>query len=184
MKNYSYLIQRILPGQEYYPTTIYNGLFKTLPTIFSIGTLDILKQQTIALFCSRKCPGDAILKAYDFARELREKETPVIGGFHTPVEKDMLEILLKGKGPIVICPARGLEGMRIPKAWSQGIEQGRIILVSMFDQRICRVTNESAHQRNILVASLATTHLFVQIAEGGSLDALSKELRSRQFTKM
>jgi len=47
------------------------------------------------------------LKAYDLARELREKKTPVISGFHTPVEKDMLEILLKGKGPNVICPARG-----------------------------------------------------------------------------
>ena len=40
--------------------------------------------------------------ANDLARELRDQETPVISGFHTPGEKDILEISLKGNGPVVI----------------------------------------------------------------------------------
>lgn len=64
---------------------------------------------------SRKCPAIVILKAYDLARDLRDRVAPIISSFHTPAEKDMLEVLLKGKGLIVVVyPVRGLEEMRIP----------------------------------------------------------------------
>ena len=101
---------------ETYPKDRLAAWFLTLPALHTLGNLNLLRLPLTALFCSRKCPGDAILKAYDMARDLREKETPVISGLHTPVERDMLKILLKGKGPIVACPARGLERMWIPKA--------------------------------------------------------------------
>lgn len=164
----------ISPEDETYPKERLAHWFPTLPALHALGNLDLLRLPLTALFCSRKCPGDAILKAYDRARDLREKGTPVIGGFHTPVEKDMLEILLKGKGPIVICPARGLEGMRIPKAWSSAIEQGRLLLVSIFDQRISRVTKESAHQRNLLVFALASDWVFIHIQPGGETEKLAE----------
>ena len=96
----------ISPEDEIYPKDRLATWFPNLPALHTLGNLDLLRLPLTALFCSRKCPGDAILKAYDLAQELREKEIPVIGGFHTPVEKDMLEILLRGKGPVVICPAR------------------------------------------------------------------------------
>lgn len=167
-------INFISPEDENYPQTRLATWFPILPALHTLGNLHLLRLPLTALFCSRKCPGDAILKAYDLARELREKETPVISGFHTPVEKDMLEILLKGKGPIVICPARGLEGMRIPKAWSSAIEQGRLLLVSIFDKRISRVTKESAHQRNLLVFALASERVFIHIQPGGETEKLAE----------
>ena len=139
----------ISPEDEIYPKDRLATWFPNLPALYALGNLNLLHLPVAALFCSRKCPGDAILKAYDVARELREKEVPVISGFHTPVEKDMLEILLKGKGPIVICLARGLEGMRMPKGWGQAIQQGWILLVSIFNQEIRRATVDTAHKRNL-----------------------------------
>ena len=79
----------------------------------------------------------------------------------------MLEILLNGKGRIVICPARGLEGMRMPKVWGQASQQGRLLLVSMFDQRFERVTKETAQGRNLLVAGLERERLLVHFEPGG-----------------
>jgi len=169
------------PSDPLYPSSKLLAWFSPLPNLITIGNLDILRLKHTALFCSRKCPGDAIVRAYDLSRELREKETPVISGFHTPVEKDMLEILFKGKGPIVICPARGLNGMRIPKPWIQAILQGRLLLLSIFDQHIHRATKETAHQRNLLVAALAKEYVFIHIEPGGETEKVANLISSRVF---
>ncbi|HEY9075032.1 MAG TPA: DNA-processing protein DprA [Anaerolineaceae bacterium] len=164
----------ISPEDENYPKDRLAAWFPALPALHTLGNLDLLRLPLTALFCSRKCPGDAILKAYDLARELREKEIPVIGGFHTPVEKDMLEILLKGKGPIVICPARGLEGMRMPKVWREGVDQERIIFLSIAPPQEKRITLGLAHQRNLLVAGLARERVFVHAEPGGETEKVSE----------
>ncbi len=89
-----------------------------------IGDPEILKRQWLGLFCSVKCPGDLILQTYDLARALRDAGVPVIGGFHTPIGKDCLDLLLRGKQPIVICPAREIGNMRLGKdlkTWGGGV---------------------------------------------------------------
>ena len=50
-----------------------------------------------SLFCSQSCPGEVILKAQDWANARRPVSAPVVGGFHTPVERDVLRILLRGQ---------------------------------------------------------------------------------------
>jgi predicted Rossmann fold nucleotide-binding protein DprA/Smf involved in DNA uptake len=164
----------ISPADEIYPKERLATWFPNLPSLYAFENLDLLRLPLTALFCSRKCPGDAILKAYDLARELRARGTPVIGGFHTPVEKDMLGILMKGKGPIIICPARGLERMRMSKAWSDATQRGRLLLISMFDPRIERAKKETAHQRNLLVAALANERVFIHVNPGGETDKIAK----------
>jgi len=95
-------------------------------SVMAVGNQGILQPKKLALFCSRKCPGNLILKAYDLARSLREEGTTVISGFHTPVEKECLRILLRGAQPIIICPARSIEGMRIPSEWKHDNRWGEI----------------------------------------------------------
>ncbi len=85
------------------------------PKFKSKGNLRLLEEQLTALFYSNRCPGDLILKTYDLARAMRDAETPVIGGFQTPMEKECLRLLLRGRQPVVICPARGIENMRVPR---------------------------------------------------------------------
>lgn len=168
------IIQQLTIENPDYPSDRLAGWFDPLPVLTALGNLELLRMPLTALFCSRKCPGDAILKAYDLACELREKKTPVIGGFHTPVEKDMLDILLKGEGPIVICPARGLEGMRISKSWNRALQQKRLLLLSMFDESINRVTKETAHKRNLMVACLVNERFFIHIYTGGETEKLAR----------
>ena len=85
-------------------------------TFWAIGNLDILTTNLLSVFCSIRCPGSIILKTYDCMRLLRDFGVAVVSGFHSPIEKDCLDILLKGTQPIVICPARGISRMRIPSA--------------------------------------------------------------------
>ncbi len=53
-----------------------------------------------------------LLPAYDLTLALRGPEQAVIGGFHTPLERECLEILLRGSAPITIYPARTFDPAR------------------------------------------------------------------------
>ncbi|OKH20196.1 hypothetical protein NIES593_19535 [Hydrococcus rivularis NIES-593] len=102
-------LQTIAPDHPAYPTALKTwGAFRTAPILNTIGNLEFLTQNTIALFCSKQCPGDLILKTYDLAQSLRDQAIPVMSGFHTPIEQDCLKILLSGTQPIIHCPARSL----------------------------------------------------------------------------
>jgi hypothetical protein len=51
-----------------YPSGLRKYLGNQTPEIImTMGNLSILKQKKLAFFCSVKCPGHLILKAYDLA---------------------------------------------------------------------------------------------------------------------
>ncbi len=81
-------------------------------TLVASGNIRLLANHRVALFCSARTPGDVILRAHDAARRLRDEGTTVVSGFHSPIEKECLRILLRGKHPIIVCPARAIETMR------------------------------------------------------------------------
>jgi len=94
-------IRSIHRSDTEYPGALEAGLGERAPeTIYSLGDVGILKHKMLGFFCSVKCPGSLIIKTYDLARELRDAGVPVISGFHSPVEKEALRILLRGKGKI------------------------------------------------------------------------------------
>jgi predicted Rossmann fold nucleotide-binding protein DprA/Smf involved in DNA uptake len=142
----------------------------------TVGDQALLKQPLLALFCSIKCPGELILKLFDFAKELRDKGAGVISGFHAPMDKECFDILLRGKGPIVWCPARSIETMRLKPAYEKAIEEGRLLIVSPFPAKRSRMSAERAEQRNRLVAVLAG-RVFVAYADpGGKTEMLCREV--------
>ena len=74
-----------------YPARLRERLGANAPGHLSaLGNLDLLAQPKTALFCSARCPGDAILRAYDQAAKWRDAGRCIISGFHSPVEKECL----------------------------------------------------------------------------------------------
>lgn len=139
------------------------------------GDPAILNGKLLGFFCSVRCPGDVILKTYDLARALRSAQSTLIGGFQSPMEKEFLDLVLRGTASVVVCPARGLDNMRIPKGWKRPLADGRLLLLSFFDDSIRRPTATIASQRNAYVACLAE-RLFIAHAErGGKTEAMCKD---------
>ncbi len=168
---------RVERGDGACPPSLTKFLGDDTPECISLlGNADLLQTDSLGLFCSVKCPGSVILKTYDLAKALRDAGVPVIGGFHTPMEKECLSLLLRGTQPIVICPARSLEGMRLAASLKDGIEAGHVLLVSMFGPRHRRATAELADQRNKLVAALASRVFVSHAAPGGKTEALCREI--------
>ena len=92
------------------------------------------------------------------------------------MEQECLTILLRGSQPIIVCPARSLQGMRVPAEYNQPLDQGRLLLLSAFDEKVDRVTLETASFRNRFVAAMADA-IFVAHAEpNGKTELFCREV--------
>src|SRR5262245_5296659 len=161
----------LTPTSPHFPPALRSGtLLAPCPQIWALGNLDILTMPLLGLFCATRCPGNVILRTYDLTMALREAGVPVISGFHTPMEKECLEVLLRGQQPVVLCPARSIERLRIPLSWRKPYDEGRLLVLSPFAAHQRRPTAALAEHRNRVVATL-TTHVFVAYAGPGSKTA-------------
>jgi len=134
-----------------------------------IGNIKLISSPMLAVFSSAKCPASLILKAHDYAKEIRDGKTGIISGFHAPAEKEILEVLLKGTCPIIVVLGRRLENARLPLIWRVEIEKGRMLIISPFKEYQAHVKKEMALKRNDLAAQIAGRVLVVYASEGGSL---------------
>ena len=165
---------QITPSDIHWPQQLSERLRASAPLrLWAIGRLEILATRKVGLFCSVRCPGDAILGAYDAARKLRDDGVTVISGFHSPVEKECLRILLRGKQAIIICLTRSLGRIRVPAEWRQALDSGRLLLLSSFEKPR-RPDKESARKRNELVAALSDEVFIIHAAPGGHVEELTR----------
>ncbi len=169
-------IIRIHKGQPGYPASLKKYLTDNAPeTITAIGNIDILQIRSLAIFSSKKCPGSLIIKTYDFMKKLRGSDITVISGFHSPMESECLNILLRGRQSVIICPARSIEGMRIKSEYKNPLEEGRLLFLSPFNEKQNRISSERADKRNQFVAAISD-ELLVPYAEPDSkTEALCKK---------
>jgi predicted Rossmann fold nucleotide-binding protein DprA/Smf involved in DNA uptake len=162
-------------GSPAYPRAL-ERLGPGAPTaLAACGSPTILACPLLALFCSVGVPGDLVLRACDLARLLRDAGRAVIGGFQSPLERECLDSLLRGASPVVVCPARGIEGMRVPASWRAPLEEGRLLVLSPFPPLRRRATAEWAEERNRMVAALAERVVILYATPGGRLHRLAVE---------
>ncbi len=173
-------VTHIHKGDSHYPSQLVVCLGDHSPaTLSCIGNVELLKSRPLAFFCSNKCPGNLIIKTYDFTQRLRDTSLPIISGFHSPVERECLSILLRGGNRIIICPARGVERMRLPQEYREPLGDGRLLVLSAFSDSIHRADKTLAAKRNSFVAALAE-QVFVAYGEPGSkTESLCKDVIKR-----
>ncbi len=165
------------PSAEAWPHPLTERLAATAPPMLHVvGPAELLTGRKVAIFCSARTPGAAILRAHDAARRMRDEGVTVISGFHSPIEKECLQILLRGMQPIIICPGRTIETMRIPATYRAAFDAGRILFLSPFTGQPRRVTKESALRRNEVVAALADEAYIGHLEQGGKTDAIVRKL--------
>ena len=170
-------IQRITQTDTNYPTGLAQYLKTETPeTIWARGNIGLLPGQNTTLngdlwafFCSSKCPGEIILKAHDLAQKFKEIGVPTISGYHSPVEQECLCVLLRGSQPILLCPARGIENMRLKSAWKDALTEKRLLILSIFGEHHRRSTAALANQRNAFVAALADKICIAHAAEDSKI---------------
>ncbi|MFZ5922435.1 MAG: DNA-processing protein DprA [Chloroflexota bacterium] len=158
-------IKSLSKDQPSYPITSQDW-FRELDCV---GNAELLNLPMLAIFSSAKCPASLILKAHDFAKEIRNGETGIISGFHAPAEKEVLEVLLKGTCPIIAVLGRRLEGARIPSMWKSEIDKGRMLVISPFNEYQAHVTKVMSLKSNDIAARIARRVIIIHASPEGSL---------------
>ena len=150
------------------------------PAVSVLGDLALLDGVLTGFFCSVRCPGDIILKTYDLAKALRGAEITLIGGFQSPMEREFLDVLTWGRVRVVICPARGLGNLRVPKNWRAPLTDGRLLILSFFDDNIHRPTAAIVARRNASIAAVCDRILVAYAQPDGKTEALCKQALTRR----
>lgn len=140
----------------------------------NLGNIDLLKLSKTAFLCSRKIPASIVLKCYDWAINQREQGNCIISGFQSQIEKDVLHYLLKGNQPIVLALARGLK-KKIEPEFVKPIEEGRLLIISPFNDEVKRITEQTAMVRNKMMIELAEKIVVGYVTKGGLLEEILKE---------
>ena len=175
-------IQCITQTDTNYPKRLKEYLKTETPEmIWARGNTDVLpgpntslNGELWALFCSNKCPGEIILKAHDLAQKFKEKGIPTIGGYHSPIERECLRVLLRGVQPILLCPARSIENMRLERKQKDALAKERLLILSIFESK--RSTAALASQRNAFVAALADKICIAHAAEDSKTLAFAQRV--------
>jgi predicted Rossmann fold nucleotide-binding protein DprA/Smf involved in DNA uptake len=168
-------IVTLSPGDEAYPARVLSFLSPPGPTLRFIGDPELLRRSSLGLVCSARLPGAILLETYDFAQRMPVGERTVAGGFHSPMERQCLDILLNRHVPVLICPGRRLLNRRIPSHWRVPVGEGRLAIVSSFEPRCRRVTRALAFERNRFVAAMADILLVPYAVPGGSAERIVRQ---------
>ena len=136
--------------------------------IAGLGSAQLLQGPLTAFFASRQCPGTAIRAATDWALQQARDSGTVIGGFHSPLERSVLRLLIEARSPVVVVLGRPVAAAALGPSWRSALQAGSLAVVSN-TARAQRLTEQMAAQRNELVARLADRIVFAYASPGGGL---------------
>ena len=123
----------------------------------------------VAFLSSRRISAVDVLKCYEWAEKIRDTETCVVSGFQSPLEKDVLKFLLRGRVSIILVLARSL-WKTIPEELRDSVGLGRLLIVSPVSAT--RASAATATARNRWILANCTSLVLGSLDPGGSLARL------------
>ena len=123
----------------------------------------------VAFLSSRRISAADVLKCYEWAEKIRDTETCVVSGFQSPLEKDVLKFLLRGRVSIILVLARSL-WKTIPEELRDPVGLGRLLIVSLVSAT--RASTATATACNRWILANCTSLVLGSLDPGGSLARL------------
>ena len=133
------------------------------------GNRDLLDRRLVAFFASRNSPPEALGLATRWAREIATTDKIVISGFHSPIERTVLDILLKEGCSVVMTLGRALY-RRIPAHLQVAYTKNRLLFISFRDN--VRPSLSNSQLRNWATADLAQEIIFAPFDPSSQLSTL------------
>jgi predicted Rossmann fold nucleotide-binding protein DprA/Smf involved in DNA uptake len=175
--------QEILRDDAGYPDSLLSRLGAEAPALLHVlGDGRALGCVQLGLVCSVQCPGGVIIRTLDAARELRDAGVVIAGGFHSPMERESLHFLLRGRQWVVLCLAVGMHGCRLRPDEQRAVDEGRLTIVSVLDDGTSSPTLQSASRRNEVVSALAEVLLVPYAVPRGKAESVARRALARRQT--
>ena len=141
-----------------------------------IGNKQILNNSLTAFLCSDKYSSKSVLLSYDWAVKMKNEKKCVISGFHSKLERDVLDILLKGNSPIIIALGRCIY-KNVPKKLVEHIRANRLLIISEFDDSIIFPNKVTDEARNRKIIEMSDEVVIGHVNKGGMLDNILKDIK-------
>ena len=132
-----------------------------------LGNPELLDRYLVAFFASRETPEDVAKRACQWAEMICQTDKVVISGFHSPLEKQVLQVLLEHKHPVILALGRSIY-KRIPKEYVQPLEEGRMLIVNV--SNAVRQGWWTSQHRNFAIANWADECVWAGVHRGSTLD--------------
>ena len=133
------------------------------------GNKELLDRYLVAFFASRTALPEALDLAKRWAHEIAQIDKIVISGFHSPIERAVLDILLSGGCSVVVALGRSLY-RKIPTHLQTAYDSNRVLFVSFRDHS--RPSFSNSQIRNWLTADLASEVVFAPFDNSSQLSSL------------
>lgn len=144
----------------------------------TLGNISLLVHKKIGYFASSKIASLSVLPTLDWAAEVSKREdVTIVSGFHSKMEREVLDFLLRGKCGIVCVLARSIY-KKIPDKFSEAYNSGRVLFIAPFKTSATRTSRHLCQQRNAYVASISDSLVFSSLTPDSSLYSLSLQCKS------
>lgn len=135
----------------------------------TLGNTSLLDRKMIGYFASSKIASLSVLPTLDWVAEVaKHEDVAIVSGFHSKMEREVLDFLLRGKCGIVCVLARSIY-KKIPNKFHEAYNSGRILFIAPFKTSTTRTSRHLCQQRNEYVASISNELVFSSLTPDSSL---------------
>ncbi len=146
------------------------------PAVFYEGNLDILKDYpVIGVLASGKAPGPVVWESYQVFYALRDEGITLAGGWHSPLEKGILDALVEGSVNVALFLAKGLKASGFQRRFRIFDKASRGLMITPFSDDVTRIMGtEATRLRNEFLAASSDVLFIPYIKPKGKLFSLIK----------
>ena len=150
------------------------------PKLWCSGEPALLTRKLLGIISARQIDSDLALKSSQLLKQLASlQETSFIGGWHSPLEKEALRILLVSRAPIVFCVPKSLNRYIPSVEITDRLNQRQALLLTHCSAKAKRISRDASLRRNQLVVGLAEALLVLSAPEGSASMKLAKSASSQ-----
>ena len=135
----------------------------------TLGNTSLLDRKKIGYFASGTIASQSILPTLDWAAEVAKRdEVAIVSGFHSKMEREVLDFLLRGRCGIICVLARSIY-KKVPSRFREAYDAGRVLFISPYRTSATMASRYLCRQRNEYVASICDELVFTSLTQESSL---------------
>ena len=135
----------------------------------TLGNISLLDHKKIGYFASSTIASQSVLPTLDWAAEMAKRdEVAIVSGFHSKMEREVLDFLLRGRCGIICVLARSIY-KKVPSRFREAYDAGRVLFISPCRTSTVMTSRYLCRQCNEYVASISDELVFSSLSPESSL---------------
>lgn len=149
--------------------------------LWGVGNPEILNRPLLGILSARQIDPDLALESSLLLKQLASLDDfSFVGGWHSPLERQALRIVLRHEAPLVFCVAKALNRFVPSTEVEHRLKQGRALLLTHCTPKAKRISRGTSMRRNELILGLAKVLVVLSAPEGSASLKLARSALNLQ----